>query len=336
MINLKMQSDLWETMWSARQAVQYFLLDDKQMREDGVLARRINSRLDSWFDGAKGALLQDEVLREEVPNLSHILSRLDEHMLERKLTRELLFPPPLWMRLFKELQFPIQAHAMNELKLWQLRNEAKGRYFLYKYWNEKRQNYIGPKHEPTGKHGRTALELANGDLPDKLTKMVLALNWIVEAYAGFKVKTKIKPVPDGKVTPRKSKRNLQEVEAIQKAIASKPSKPGKRRNIKALRTQYGTGCVDAVEQALEHCVERRKSNVIKGSSDNRPYSTSLSPLALIEHLQGRYRTVARYAVSTLKPVLGHFVQTPRGRPPTLAELSEREFQAAKKSQRKSR
>ncbi|MBS7807955.1 hypothetical protein [Variovorax sp. PCZ-1] len=335
-MNKIVQSDLWETMWSARQAVQYLLCDGKQMREDGFLARRINSRLESWFDGAKGALLQDEVLREATPHLSHILSRLDEHMRERNLSPDLLWPPPLWIRSFKALQFSIQAHAMDELNLWQSANEAEGKYFLYKCWSTKKQDYFGPKHEPTGKLGCTALDLAVGDLPERIVQRAHALEWIVETHSIIKAKTKVKPVPDDKVAQRKSKRNLEESIEIHKVAPSKPSKPGKRRNIYVLRTRYGPGCVDAVQSALEHYVESRQSNVIKGSSDNRPYSTSLSPPALIEFLQGKYKAVGRYAVSTLKPVLGHFVQTPRGRPPTLTELSEREFQAMKKSQRKSR
>lgn len=327
---------LWETMWSARQAVHYLLLDGKQMRQAEELAISIEADNAGWIKAQKGLLKQDEVLREVVPHLSHVLSRLGDQMREYKLPDNFSWPPALWLRSFEALDFPLQPHALVELKRWQSFNENEGKHFLYKYRETETGNFIGPMHARTDKLGRTALELAVGKLPEKIALKAHALKWKMEVHTIRIKKKDIQLVTYDKVKLFDKRQPPRNEVKTEKDGVSKPSKSGKRRNINTLRMRYGQGCVKAVQAALEDYVECTGSSITNCSPDSRPYSSSVSKLELMEFLQGKYKEVGRYSVSTLKPVLGHFVQTPRGRPPTLAELSEREFQVAKKVQRKSR
>jgi hypothetical protein len=308
--------DLWAKLWLIQMAVQYILLDGEKMRDDVALASHIKDRIDLWFSGSRGALTNDEYLLEHLPNLSQVLTKIEDRFGKVNSVAELRLPPAVWFRIFYDLAIPTAPQSLIRLAWWQFSNEAKGRYLLYKYWDKKKNAHVGPMHEQAGKRGRTALDFLSAGLPAKISSQLHVLEWVVEAHESNK-----RSAPNQFPVPKKTMSSITKHPEKKKAEAKTAvaAKPRKRRNINALRTNYGLGCVTAVQEALDHQVERKQSLIVKGSSDNRPYSTSLGTSELIELLQRKHQAVARYSVSTLKPVIGYFVQTPRGRPSTLAE-----------------
>ena len=323
----------WADLWSTQMAVQHILFNDEKMQANTFLASRLKNGLDLWFSGARGALINDEHLKEQLPYVSQVLAKIEERVRKVNSVVELRLPPAIWFRIFYDLAIPVPPQSLIGLAWWQFSNEAKGRYFLHKYWDEDKNVFFGPMHELTAKRGRTALEFLSGGLPDKIVSNAHAFEWIVESHASV-----------GKNAPNEFSAHMETMSSKTKhpvikkveAKTAASAKSRKRRNVNALRTSYGSGCVEAVREALEQHVARRQSPIVKGSSDSRPYSTLLSMSELIELLQIKHQALARYSVSTLKPVLGFFIQTPRGKPPTLVELEELQTEVMKKAQRKKR
>jgi hypothetical protein len=306
----------WEETWTVVDAVRFLVMNGERLRGDNTLASRVNPLLSQWFMGQDAPLLSDEHLRVLAPNLLETLSLLRANLQEVGLDHSSHLLSVLWIRLFCNHGIVIQPRALIGFAWWLCSSEAKGDYFLYRYLNEDRK-YVGPPHEPSGKRGRTALDLAFGNLPATIAGKEYVAEWRVK-------KITIEPKAanasgqriSGEVPQLKAAQQSSRAESNAIAL-KKQGKPKKRRNIAALKKLYGTNCVDLVREVLASLVKRKNSLVYSGPMNARPYSTALSLPELASELKRKEKSISRYADSTLKPVLGYFVSAPRGRPPSL-------------------